>query len=153
MIVGQISNTTDPIVNALSPNHYDSGVLRRDVLCGGGAGLLGYIVAALLEGAKPARAEALRGPVPEVDRLAVRVVTDSYQLAIAPNMTVGQVEVQRFGMPPAGKSLLGEFGLAIHLESGRGNETRNIFSTLDSHPKHSTTTFTCSGSAPKASMR
>jgi hypothetical protein len=93
--------------------------------------MLGYIVAPLLGGAKPARAEVWRGPVPEVDRLAVRVVTDSYQLAIAPNMTVGQVEVQRFGMPPAGKSLLGEFGLAIHLESGRGNETRNIFSTLE----------------------
>jgi 7,8-dihydropterin-6-yl-methyl-4-(beta-D-ribofuranosyl)aminobenzene 5'-phosphate synthase len=83
-------------------------------------------VAALLEGAKPARAEVLRGPVPEVDRLAVRVVTDSYQLTITPNATVGQVEVQRFGMPPAGKSLLGEFGLAMHLESTRGNETRNM---------------------------
>jgi hypothetical protein len=42
------------------------------------------------------------------------------------NMKVGEVEVQRFGMPPAGKSLLGEFGLAMHLESRRGNETRNM---------------------------
>ena len=107
-------------------NHYDSGVSRRDVLCSGGATMFGYLVAGLLGGAKPARAQALSGPVPEVDRLAVRVVTDSYQLAIAPNMKVGEVEVQRFGMPPAGKSLLGEFGLAMHLESRRGNETRSM---------------------------
>jgi len=107
-------------------DHYDSGVSRRDVLCSGGATMFGYLVAGLLGGAKPARAQALSGPVPEVDRLAVRVVTDSYQLAIAPNMKVGEVEVQRFGMPPAGKSLLGEFGLAMHLESRRGNETRSM---------------------------
>ena len=85
-----------------------------------------YLVMGLLGAAKPARAQALSGPVPEVDRLAVRVVTDSYQLAIAPTMKVGEVEVQRFGMPPAGKSLLGEFGLAMHLESRRGNQTRNM---------------------------
>jgi 7,8-dihydropterin-6-yl-methyl-4-(beta-D-ribofuranosyl)aminobenzene 5'-phosphate synthase len=107
-------------------DHHDSGVSRRDVLCSGGATMFGYLVAGLLGGAKPARAQALSGPVPEIDRLAVRVVTDSYQLAIAPNMKVGEVEVQRFGMPPAGKSLLGEFGLAMHLESRRGNETRSM---------------------------
>jgi 7,8-dihydropterin-6-yl-methyl-4-(beta-D-ribofuranosyl)aminobenzene 5'-phosphate synthase len=88
--------------------------------------MLSYLVMDLLGGAKPVRAQALSGPVPEVDRLAVRVVTDSYQLAIAPNMKVGEVEVQRFSMPPAGKSLLGEFGLAMHLESRRDNETRNM---------------------------
>jgi 7,8-dihydropterin-6-yl-methyl-4-(beta-D-ribofuranosyl)aminobenzene 5'-phosphate synthase len=137
-------------VNALSPNHHDSGVLRRDVLCGGGAALLGYIVAALLEGAKPARAEALRGPVPEVDRLAVRVVTDSYQLAIAPNATVGQVEVQRFGMPPAGKSLLGEFGLAMHLESTRGNETRNMLVDFGFTPETLNNNLHMLGIAPES---
>jgi 7,8-dihydropterin-6-yl-methyl-4-(beta-D-ribofuranosyl)aminobenzene 5'-phosphate synthase len=105
---------------------HESGMLRRDVLCAGGAAAFSYLVAALLGGAKPARAQALSGPVPEVDRLAVRVVTDSYQLAIAPNMKVGDVEVERFGMPPAGKSLLGEFGLAMHLESRRGDVTRNM---------------------------
>jgi 7,8-dihydropterin-6-yl-methyl-4-(beta-D-ribofuranosyl)aminobenzene 5'-phosphate synthase len=105
---------------------HDSGVSRRDVLCAGGAVMLSYLVMDLSGGAKSVRAQALNGPVPEVDRLAVRVVTDSYQLAIAPNMKVGEVEVQRFGMPPAGKSLLGEFGLAMHLESRRGNETRNM---------------------------
>jgi 7,8-dihydropterin-6-yl-methyl-4-(beta-D-ribofuranosyl)aminobenzene 5'-phosphate synthase len=104
----------------------DSALSRRDLLCAGGGALFSYLVAGLLGGAKPARAQALTAPVPEVDRLAVRVVTDSYQLAIAPNMKVGDVEVQRFGMPPAGNSLLGEFGLSMHLESRRGDQTRNM---------------------------
>jgi 7,8-dihydropterin-6-yl-methyl-4-(beta-D-ribofuranosyl)aminobenzene 5'-phosphate synthase len=104
----------------------DSALSRRNVLCAGGGALFSYLVAGLLGGAKPARAQALTAPVPEVDRLAVRVVTDSYQLAIAPNMKVGDVEVQRFGMPPAGNSLLGEFGLSMHLESRRGEQTRNM---------------------------
>ncbi|MGH6833523.1 MAG: hypothetical protein ACRECM_10980, partial [Methyloceanibacter sp.] len=95
-----------PKERTMSHDHRDSGSLRRDVLCAGGAAMLGYVVSALLGGAKPTRAQALRGPVPEVDRLAVRVVIDSYQLAIAPNIRVGEVEVERFGMPPAGKSLL-----------------------------------------------
>jgi len=105
---------------------HESGLSRRDVLCAGGAAMFSSLVATLLGGAQPARAQTLNGPVPEVDRLAVRVVTDSYQLAIAPNMKVGEVEVQRFGMPPAGRSLLGEFGLSMHLESRRGEETRNM---------------------------
>jgi len=46
MVAGQVSDTmglaaTDLVVNALSPDHHDSGMLRRDVLCGGGAAMLG----------------------------------------------------------------------------------------------------------------
>ena len=110
----------------MSHESHDSGMSRRDVLCAGGAAMFSYLVGGLLGGAKPARAQGVSGPVPEVDRLAVRVVTDSFHLAIAPNMKVGEVEVQRVGMPPAGRSLHGEFGLAMHLESRRGNETRNL---------------------------
>ena len=110
----------------MSHNCYESGMSRRELLCAGGAAMFGYLLGGLLGAVKPARAQGVSGPVPEVDRLAVRVVTDSYHLAIAPNMKVGEVEVQRFGMPPAGKSLHGEFGLAMHLESRRGTETRNM---------------------------
>lgn len=103
-----------------------SRVSRRDILCTCGAAMFGSLLAGTLGSIKSARADALNTPVPEVDRLAVRVVTDSYHLAIAPNIKVGEVEVVRFGMPPAGKSLLEEFGLAMHLESKRGDETRNV---------------------------
>lgn len=105
---------------------HPSGVSRRDVLCAGGAAAFGSLVAALLGGAKPARAQALGGAVPEVERLAVRVVTDSFQQTISPSTKVGEVEVQRFGMPPAGKSLLEEFGLSMHIESRRGSQSRNM---------------------------
>ena len=105
---------------------HDSDVSRRQMLCGGGAAIFSYLVAGLLGGAKAARAQALSTPVPEVDRLAVRVVTDSYQLAISPSTRFGDVDIQRFGMPPAGKSLVGEFGLSMHVESRRGNETRRM---------------------------
>ena len=110
----------------MSHDEHDAGMSRRDVLCAGGAAMFSYLVGGLVGGAKPARAQGVSGPVPEVDRLAVRVVTDSFHLAIAPNLKVGGVEVQRFGMPAAGRSLNGEFGLAMHLESRRGNETRNM---------------------------
>ena len=72
----------------MSSCHHDDTLHRRDVLCGGGAALFGTIVATLLGGARPVRAEALAGAVPEVDRVAVRVVIDSYQFAVAPSTKV-----------------------------------------------------------------
>ena len=103
-----------------------AGVSRRDLLCGGGAAALNWLLAPLAGGAKPAQAQDLGARVPEVDRLAVRVVTDSFKLAIAPSTRIGTVEVERFGIPAAGKSLLEEFGLSLHLESQRGDETRSL---------------------------
>ena len=50
---------------------------RRRVLCAGGAALFARLVSGLLGGESAARAETLSGLVPEVDRLAVRVVIDS----------------------------------------------------------------------------
>jgi 7,8-dihydropterin-6-yl-methyl-4-(beta-D-ribofuranosyl)aminobenzene 5'-phosphate synthase len=110
------------------PSHITapSGVSRRDVLCAGGAAAFSSLVAALLGGAKPAQAQPLGAGVPEVEYLAVRVVIDSFQQTISPSTRVGAVEVQRFGMPPAGKSLLEEFGLSMHVESRRGSESRNL---------------------------
>jgi 7,8-dihydropterin-6-yl-methyl-4-(beta-D-ribofuranosyl)aminobenzene 5'-phosphate synthase len=109
----------------MSPSH-DSDLSRRQALCGGGAAILSSLMAGLIGGSRPARAQALGTSVPEVDRLAVRVVTDSYQLAISPNTKLGNVDIQRFGLPPAGKSLLGEFGLSLHVESQRGDEIRRM---------------------------
>jgi 7,8-dihydropterin-6-yl-methyl-4-(beta-D-ribofuranosyl)aminobenzene 5'-phosphate synthase len=75
----------------------------------------------------PARAEETV-VVPEIDRLAVRVVTDSYQIAVAPGAKIGNVEVERFGWglsdQAPGPTLVSEFGLALHAQSRRGEETR-----------------------------
>ncbi len=98
---------------------------RRAALCGGGAVAFSTLLASLLGGSKPARAQTLTGPVPEVDRLAVRVVIDSYQIAVAPSAKAGNVEINRFGWPlssqqPPGKALISEFGLSIHVASRSG---------------------------------
>jgi 7,8-dihydropterin-6-yl-methyl-4-(beta-D-ribofuranosyl)aminobenzene 5'-phosphate synthase len=68
--------------------------------------------------------------VPEVDRAAIRVVTDNYHFALSPSGKIGDVLVERIVFPlsdkPPGKVLLSEFGLSMHLETQRGSETRNV---------------------------
>src|ERR1700737_3913189 len=70
---------------------------RREFICGGGVGVLSVILATLLAGSKPVRAEAATGSVPELDRLAVRIVIDSYQFAVAPSRKLPSLDVQHFG--------------------------------------------------------
>lgn len=108
-----------------------NGVHRRDIVCGGGAALFGSIVATLLGDARPARAATITGKVPEVDRVAVRVVVDNYQFATAPSRKLANVDVEHFGWPlngdrPPGKTLISEFGLSMHVETHRATETRNV---------------------------
>jgi len=103
---------------------------RRHVVCGGGAATFSAMIAALLGGAKPVRAEPISGAVPDVDGLAVRVVIDSYQFAVAPSRKSDLVEIQHFGWgisadKPPGRTLISEFGLSMHVESRVGAETRN----------------------------
>ena len=81
---------------------------RRHVLCGGGAFVFATTIASLLGDSKPVCARAIVGSVPEVDRVSVRVVIDSYQFAVAAGKKMGSVDVQHFGWglsvtsPPAG---------------------------------------------------
>lgn len=108
-----------------------NAIHRRDVVCGGGAALFSAIVATLMGGAKPVRAETIAGKVPEIDRAAVRVVVDSYQFAVAPSRKAANVEIEHFGWGigagrPPGKTLISEFGLSMHVETRRGGETRNV---------------------------
>ena len=105
-------------------------ISRRDVLCGGGASALTLMIAALLGDTQPARAEAISGSVPEIDALAVRVVVDSFQFAVAPSRSLEGVEIQHFGWgirkdSPPGRTLVSEFGLAMHVETRRGTQTRS----------------------------
>ena len=111
--------------------HQEFAVSRRHVLCGGGASVFSAMIASLLGGTRPARAERISGSVPEVDALAVRVVTDSYQFAVAPSRTAGSVEIQHFGWgigddKPPDRTLISEFGLSMYVESRRGTQTRNV---------------------------
>ncbi len=104
---------------------------RRDVVCGGGAAMFGAIVTALMGSSKPVKAEAISGSVPELDGVAVRVVVDSYQFAVAPSRKLADVDIQHFGWgvsgnKPPGRTLISEFGLSMLAETRRGTETRNV---------------------------
>jgi 7,8-dihydropterin-6-yl-methyl-4-(beta-D-ribofuranosyl)aminobenzene 5'-phosphate synthase len=107
----------------------DSAALdRRAALCGCGAAAFSGLLASLLGESSPAQAQILTGAVPEVDRVAVRVVIDSYQIAVAPSTKAGNVEINRFGWPlgpqPPSKAFVSEFGLSMHVKSHIGATTR-----------------------------
>jgi 7,8-dihydropterin-6-yl-methyl-4-(beta-D-ribofuranosyl)aminobenzene 5'-phosphate synthase len=114
----------------MSQGSCESGIGRRDILCSGGSVVFSSLITALLGDAKPARAQTISGSVPEVDRAAIRVVIDNYHFALSPSGRIGDVEVERIGFPlsdkPPGKVLMSEFGLSMHLETRRRNETRNV---------------------------
>jgi 7,8-dihydropterin-6-yl-methyl-4-(beta-D-ribofuranosyl)aminobenzene 5'-phosphate synthase len=115
----------------MSVDDLDNVLHRRHVLCAGGAGVFAAMMALLLGDSKPARAQSITGSVPEVDRLSVRVVIDSYQFAVAAGKKAGQVDIQHFGWglsgdKPPGRTLISEFGLSMHAESQRGSETRSV---------------------------
>jgi 7,8-dihydropterin-6-yl-methyl-4-(beta-D-ribofuranosyl)aminobenzene 5'-phosphate synthase len=108
-----------------------NAIHRRDVVCGGGAALFSAVVATLIGGGKPVRAETVAGKVPQIDRVAVRVVVDSYQFAVAPSRKIADVDIEHFGWgissgKPPENTLISEFGLSMHVESQRGSETRNV---------------------------
>ena len=68
--------------------------------------------------------------MPQVDRLAVRIVTDNYVFFFAPREELKDITVERLGpqlgdQPPR-KDLAAEFGLSFHVESRRAAEVRNI---------------------------
>ena len=93
--------------------------------------MFGAVLASLLRGSKPVRAQTIASDVPEVDRVVVRVVIDSYQFAVAAGKKIGSVEVEHFGWglspdKPPGRTLISEFGLSMHAHSQRGSETRNL---------------------------
>ena len=111
-------------------NEYLGSARRRHFLGAAGVTALGSVFGGMLVGIKPARAQSLSGPVPEVDRLAIRVVTDSYHHAFEASRKVGDMQMERVGFPftkePPKKVLQNEWGLSLHLESSRGGDVRQI---------------------------
>ena len=92
---------------------------------GGGLGLAGGV----LSNISVAPAPALTVAPPEVDRVSICVVTDSYHHQFEPSGRFGEVTVQRYQRPPSSelpRTLQNEWGLALHLESARGAETRQV---------------------------
>jgi 7,8-dihydropterin-6-yl-methyl-4-(beta-D-ribofuranosyl)aminobenzene 5'-phosphate synthase len=109
----------------------DNGPIgRRGILCGAGAATFGAVLDSLFGDPTTAAAQEAVPAAPEIDRLAVRVLVDSYQIAVAPSYSRENVDVERFGWAlgeaPPDKAIVSEFGLSLHAASVRGDETRNV---------------------------
>ncbi len=100
-------------------------------LCVGGAGFVTAIMAALVAQARTREAKTLRGGVPEVDRLAVRIVTDNLTQLFVPEETRDGLTIER-RVPhthpdrPPRHILNAEWGLSLHAQSFIGGEERNV---------------------------
>src|SRR5665647_2514724 len=100
-------------------------------LCAGGAGFVTAMMATLAASAKTAPAKTLRGDVPVVDRLAVRIVTDNIVIQFVPTEKRDGLTIERRSgntspdKPPR-TMLNGEWGLAMYVQSHRGAEERNV---------------------------
>jgi 7,8-dihydropterin-6-yl-methyl-4-(beta-D-ribofuranosyl)aminobenzene 5'-phosphate synthase len=106
-------------------------ISRRGLLCAGGAGFVSALVGTLVGTSRTAQAQSLSGRVPEIDRLAVRIVTDNQIIQFVPSEKREGLTIERLGPnltsdAPPRTALNGEFGLSIHAESRRGTELRNI---------------------------
>jgi 7,8-dihydropterin-6-yl-methyl-4-(beta-D-ribofuranosyl)aminobenzene 5'-phosphate synthase len=102
------------------------------MLCAGGAGFVTALIGTLAGSSRTAQAQALASKPPEVDSLAVRIVTDNQIIKFIPTEKRDGLTIERSpggnlskDAPPS-VELIGEWGLAMHAQSRRGNEARNI---------------------------
>ena len=101
-------------------------------LCAGGTGFVSAMVGAMIAAARTAQAKPLGRAVPEVDRLAVRMVTDNVVMQFVPTEKRDGITIERRSggntttdAPPRA-ALNGEWGLSMHAQSQRGSEERNV---------------------------
>ena len=101
-------------------------------LCGGGAGFISAMVGAMVAAARTGEARPVGRKVPEVDTLAVRIVTDNVVIQFVPTETRGSLTIERRTTgntkpdAPPRTGLHGEWGLSMHAESQIGGETRHV---------------------------
>jgi 7,8-dihydropterin-6-yl-methyl-4-(beta-D-ribofuranosyl)aminobenzene 5'-phosphate synthase len=117
------------------------------------------LIGTLVGTSRTAQAQALGSQVPEVDRLAVRMVTDNVVIQfIASDKREGLAIERRTGpnvtpdVPPR-TALNGEFVLSMHAESCRGNEQRNILVDFGYTPETLLNNMSILRSTHQASMR
>jgi 7,8-dihydropterin-6-yl-methyl-4-(beta-D-ribofuranosyl)aminobenzene 5'-phosphate synthase len=101
-------------------------------LCAGGAGFVSAMVATMMANAQTAQARPLGRAAPEVDRLAVRIVTDNIVIQFVPTEQRDGLVIERRSTgntvpdAPPRTALNGEWGLSMHAQSFRGGEERNV---------------------------
>jgi len=101
-------------------------------LCAGGAGFVSAMVAAMVAGARTSEARPLGRAIPEVDRLAVRIVTDNIVIQFVQSEKRDGIIIERRtggnttpDAPPRA-ALNGEWGLSMSAESQANGETRHV---------------------------
>ena len=105
--------------------------MSAGALCSGGAGFVSAVIATLAAGAKTAPAKTLGKAVPQVDRLAVRMVTDNIVIQFIPTekrdgLTIERKSGNTVPDKPPRTILNGEWGLAMHAQSFIGADERNV---------------------------
>lgn len=75
-------------------NSNASSISRRGLLCGGGAGFVTALIGTLASSSRTARAQALSTP-PEVDSVAVRIVTDNQIIKFIPTEKRDGLTIER----------------------------------------------------------
>jgi 7,8-dihydropterin-6-yl-methyl-4-(beta-D-ribofuranosyl)aminobenzene 5'-phosphate synthase len=101
-------------------------------LCAGGAGFVSAVIGAMVANARTAPARPLGGTVPQVDRLAVRMVTDNVVIQFVASEQRDGITIERRSSgnvrpdAPPRAALNGEWGLSMHAQSQRGDEVRNV---------------------------
>jgi 7,8-dihydropterin-6-yl-methyl-4-(beta-D-ribofuranosyl)aminobenzene 5'-phosphate synthase len=114
------------LCNCVAPS-----ALATGSLCAGGAGFVSAMVGALAAAGKTAPAKTLRAEVPEVDRVAVRIVTDNLTQLFVPEETRDGLAIERrvpHSHPdrPPRHILNAEWGLSVHAQSFAAGEERNV---------------------------
>ena len=101
-------------------------------LCAGGAGFVSAMVAAMVAGARTSEARPLGRAIPEVDRLAVRIVTDNIVIQFVQSEKRDGIIIERrtggntTPDAPPHTALNGEWGLSMSAESQANGETRHV---------------------------
>jgi 7,8-dihydropterin-6-yl-methyl-4-(beta-D-ribofuranosyl)aminobenzene 5'-phosphate synthase len=116
-----------------------SALSRRKLLGTGAAGFVAALTGTLVGSGQFAHAQALSGPIPEVDRLNVRIVTDVIVRRFAASQKLDGLSVERApgnetpdSAPRA--TLVGEWGLSMHAQSHHGGEERNVLVDFGYNP-------------------
>lgn len=99
--------------------------------CVGGSGFITAVMATLAANSRTRAAKTLRENVPEVDRLAVRIVTDNLTQLFVPDETRDGLKIERrvphsYPDRPPRHILNAEWGLSLHAQSFAGDEERNV---------------------------
>jgi 7,8-dihydropterin-6-yl-methyl-4-(beta-D-ribofuranosyl)aminobenzene 5'-phosphate synthase len=99
--------------------------------CLGGSGFITAVMATLAANSRTREAKTVRERVPEVDRLAVRIVTDNLTQLFVPDETRDGLTIERrvpYSYPDrAPRHILNaEWGLSLHTQSFAADEERNV---------------------------